>query len=60
MGSFCSFRNQSLAKPKYAIFLYLFRIKDISVVDPVLGLLDPDPDQLVKGTDPDPSIIKQK
>ncbi len=27
-----------------------------------LGLLDPDPDQLVRGTDldPDPSIIKQK
>jgi hypothetical protein len=25
-----------------------------------LGLLDPDPDPLVKGTDPDPSIIKQK
>jgi hypothetical protein len=36
----------------------------VSVVDPdpddpyVLGLLDPDP--LVRGTDPDPSIIKQK
>jgi hypothetical protein len=31
------------------------------VADPdpyVLGLLDPDP--LVRGTDPDPSIIKQK
>jgi hypothetical protein len=25
-----------------------------------LGLLDPDSDPLVKGTDPDPSIIKQK
>jgi hypothetical protein len=25
-----------------------------------LGLLDPDPDPLVRGTDPDPSIIKQK
>jgi hypothetical protein len=24
-----------------------------------LGLLDPDPDPLVRGTDPDPSIIKQ-
>jgi hypothetical protein len=25
-----------------------------------LGLLDPDPDPLVRGIDPDPSIIKQK
>jgi hypothetical protein len=25
-----------------------------------LGLLNPDPDPLVKGMDPDPSIIKQK
>jgi hypothetical protein len=25
-----------------------------------LGLLDPDPDLLVKGMDPDPSITKQK
>jgi hypothetical protein len=25
-----------------------------------LGLLDPDPDPEVRGTDPDPSIIKQK
>jgi hypothetical protein len=25
-----------------------------------LGLLDPDPDPLVRGTDPDPSIIKQE
>ncbi len=37
-----------------------------SVADPpdpyVLGLLDPDPDPLVRGMDPDPdpSIIKQK
>jgi hypothetical protein len=26
----------------------------------VLGLLDPDPDLLVRGLDPDPSITKQK
>ncbi len=26
----------------------------------VLGLLDPDADPLVRGMDPDPSIIKQK
>jgi hypothetical protein len=26
----------------------------------VLGLLDPDPDPLVRGMDPDPSIIMQK
>ncbi len=25
-----------------------------------VGLQDPDPDALVRGTDPDPSIIKQK
>jgi hypothetical protein len=25
-----------------------------------LGLLDPDPDLLIRGMDPDPSIIKQK
>jgi hypothetical protein len=25
-----------------------------------LGLLDPDPDPLVRGMDPDPSYIKQK
>jgi hypothetical protein len=25
-----------------------------------LGLQDPDPDPLVRGMDPDPSIIKQK
>ncbi len=25
-----------------------------------LGILDPDPDPLVRGTDQDPSIIKQK
>jgi hypothetical protein len=32
-----------------------------SAVDPdVLGLLRPDPDPLVRDTDPDPSIIKQK
>ncbi len=37
----------------------------ISVADPdlvcmFLGLLDPDPDPVVRGTDQDPSIIKQK
>jgi hypothetical protein len=35
----------------------------VSVADPntyVLGLPVPDQDQLVRGTDPDPSIIKQK
>jgi hypothetical protein len=44
----------------------LFSHENISVADPdrvrrirmVLGL--PDPDPLVRGTDPDPSIIKQK
>ncbi len=46
----------------------LFKCKVVtpqtSVADPedpyVLGLLDPDPDPLVRGIDPDPSIIKQK
>ncbi len=33
------------------------RIRRINMV---LGLLDPDPDPLVRGTDTDPSIIKKK
>jgi hypothetical protein len=47
--------------------LWVFRQKvpEISVADPIhmfLDLLDPDPDPLVRGTDPNPnpSIIKQK
>ncbi len=32
----------------------------ISWIHMILGLLDPDPDPLVGGTDPDPSIFKQK
>jgi hypothetical protein len=34
----------------------VFRIR----IHVFLGLLDPDPDPLVRGIDPDPSIIKQK
>jgi hypothetical protein len=47
--------------------LWVFRQKvpEIGVADPIhmfLNLLDPDPDTLVRGTDPDPdpSIITQK
>jgi hypothetical protein len=39
----------SLPKPVLRIRISMF-----------FGLLDPDPDPLVRGTDPDPSIIKQK
>ncbi len=45
--------------PSPLIFIILFKV---SVADPdpyVLGLLDPDPDLLVRGLDPDPYIIKQ-
>ncbi len=41
----------------------VYRLVFTSVADWIrmfLGLLDPDPDPLVGGTDPDPSIIKQK
>ncbi len=32
----------------------------IRILRMFMGLLDPDPDPLVRGMDPDPSIIKQK
>ncbi len=47
-----------------AVFLILIRIRIHRI--PVFGLLDPDPDPLVRGMnpdpalDPDPSIIMQK
>ncbi len=37
----------------------VFRIR-IHRIHMFLGLKDPDPDPLVRGMDPDPSIIKQK
>ncbi len=37
---------------KHVLFSSMFRM--------FLGLLDPYPDPLVRGTDPDPSVIKQK
>ncbi len=41
----------------YTDFIFLF----FSVVDPyIFGLLDPDPDPLVRGTDSDSFIIKKK
>ncbi len=36
----------------------IFSFKKITLF--VSCLLDPDPESLVRGTDPDPSIIKQK
>ncbi len=36
-------------------------VADLDPSDPyVFGLLDPDPDPLVRGMDTDPSIVKQK
>jgi hypothetical protein len=37
-----------------------YNYKPVLRIRMFLGLLDPDPDPLVRGTDPDPSIIKQK
>jgi hypothetical protein len=37
----------------------VFRIR-IYRIHMFLGLLDPDPDPLVRGMDPDPSIVMQK
>ncbi len=42
------------ADPKIDVFYPVLRIRMF------LGLMDPDLDPLVRGTDPDPSIIKQK
>jgi hypothetical protein len=39
------------------IAVWRIRIRRIRML---LGLLDPDPDPLIRRTDPDPSIIKQK
>jgi hypothetical protein len=35
-------------------------LKSTEKVAVLLGLLDPDPDPLTRGMDPDPSITKQK
>jgi len=40
-------------------FVAVLRIR-IRRIPMFWGLLDPDPDPLVRGTDPDPFIIKQK
>jgi hypothetical protein len=45
--------------PNLTGFVAVLRIR-IRQISMFLGLLDPDPDPLVRGTDPDPSIIKQK
>ncbi len=39
---------------RYKLYLPELRVRMF------LGLLDPDPDPVVRGTDLDPSIIKQK
>jgi hypothetical protein len=43
----------------FMAFLLVLRIQ-IRKIRMFLDLLDPDPDPLVTGMDPDPSIIKQK
>jgi hypothetical protein len=42
---------------KKAVLRIRIRIR-ICQIRMILGLLDPDPDPLVRGMDPDPSIIK--
>ncbi len=53
--------TQCLSCTKYASYKIatVLRIR-IRRIQMFLGLLDPDPDPLVRGMDPDPSIIKQK
>jgi hypothetical protein len=42
-------------------YLAVLRIRiQIHRIHMFLGLLDPDPDPLVRGMEPDPSILKQK
>jgi hypothetical protein len=49
------------AKDPECAFLLVLRIRiRVSRIRMFLGLLDPDPDPLVRGMDPDPSNIKQK
>jgi hypothetical protein len=47
-------REKHTKKPVLWIRIRICRIRMF------LGLLDPDPDPLVRGTDPNPSIIKHK
>ncbi len=43
---------------RYYYYTVSFSNKQIEDPDPFLGLLDLDPDPLVRGMDPDPSITK--
>jgi len=63
LSSSSSFSSRSTisAHTKKLLIKAVLRIRiRIHRVHMFLGLLDPDPDLLVEGMDPDPSIIKQK
>jgi hypothetical protein len=49
-----SAKGQQQQRAPLLLFQAVFRIRMF------FGLLDPDPDPLVRGMDPDPSFIKQK
>jgi hypothetical protein len=55
------FKSESYPHPNTGLMLFNC-VADLDPSDPhmFLGLLDPDPDPLVRGTDPDPSIIMQR
>ncbi len=50
--------QQETRRQVYALALLRIRIRRIRTM--FFGLLDPDPDPVVRGTDPAPPIIKQK
>ncbi len=51
----------SVPLPLLAVLRIRIRIRiQIRQIPMFLGLLDPDPDPVVRGMDPDPSITKQK
>ncbi len=54
-------KHRTAIKPGVAIYISLLRIL-IRRIRMFMGLLDPNPDPLVRGMDPapDPSITKQK
>ena len=57
-GLFCELQASSVT---WTYFIAVLRIRiRIHRIHMFLGLLDPDPDPLVRGMDPDPSIIMQK
>jgi hypothetical protein len=47
-------------KERKNLFIFFTPYKVLWILPVFLGLLDPDPDPLVRGVDPDPSIIRLK